>query len=68
MANLLDIKSESAVFSQIDGIETIPVWARGQVGAMYTSGIFHSETTANMKASLTREQAAEYLYRMINLN
>ncbi len=67
MSNLLDIKSESAVFSEIDGIETVPVWARGHVGAMYTSGIFSSDLSSDMSGALTREDAAEYLYRMINV-
>ena len=66
MSNLLEIKSESAVFSQMDGIETIPVWARGHVGAMYTSGIFSADISNGMNDALTREDAAEYLYRMIN--
>ena len=67
MSNLLDIKSDSAVFSEIDGIETVPVWARAHVGAMYSSGIFSSEPSSAMDKVLTREDTAEYLYRMINL-
>ena len=67
MSNLLEIKSDSAVFSEIDGIETVPVWARGHVGAMYASGIFSTDISDGMSSSLTREDAAEYLYRMINL-
>ncbi len=68
MANLLDIKADSAVFSEIDGIYAVPVWARGHVGAMYSSGIFTSEASSDINEKLTRESAAEYLYRMINLN
>ena len=67
MSNLLDLKSDSAVFSEIDGIETVPVWARSHVGAMYSSGIFSKELSSNMNDALTREDTAEYLYRMINL-
>ena len=66
MSNLLDIKTESAVFSEIEGIETVPVWARSHVGAMYSSGIFSSEPSMALNEKLTRESAAEYLYRMIN--
>ena len=67
MSNLLDIKSDSAVFSEIEGIETVPVWARAHVGAMYSSGIFSMETSSSLSNTLTREEGAEYLYRMINL-
>lgn len=67
MSNLLEIKADSAVFSEIDGIDTVPVWARGHVGAMYSSGIFSGDSATDITASLTREAAAEYLYRMINL-
>lgn len=66
MANLLDLKSDSTVFSEIDGIQTVPVWARSHVGAMYSCGIFTVELSSDMKEELTRESAAEYLYRMIN--
>ena len=67
MSNLLAIKSDSAVFSEIEGIGTVPVWARGHVGAMYTSGIFSSDISSDISSLVTREAAAEYLYRMINL-
>ena len=66
MSNLLDIKSESAVFSEIEGIETVPVWARSHVGAMYSSGIFSVDSTSAMNEHLTREAVAECLYRMIS--
>lgn len=65
MANLLEIKAESAVFSEIDGIDTVPVWARGQVGAMYSAGIFSYDEGLDVNEELSREDAAEYLYRMI---
>lgn len=67
MANLLEIKAESAVFSTIDGIETVPVWARGHVGAMYSSGIFAKGSINDMGENLTREAAAECLYRMMSI-
>ncbi len=67
MANLLDIKSDSAVFSEIEEIGVVPVWARSQVGAMYESGIFSKNDTETITQSLTRECAAKYLYKMIEL-
>ena len=66
MSNLLDIKAESAVFSEIDGIESVPVWARSCVGAMYSIGVFSSEESVSIDGTLTRETVAEYLYRIIN--
>lgn len=66
MSNLLDVKSDYAVFSEINGIETVPVWARGHVGAMYSSGIFSQDTSLDINEALTRENVAEYLYRMMN--
>ncbi|MBR2650769.1 MAG: S-layer homology domain-containing protein [Clostridia bacterium] len=65
MSNLLEVKSESAVFSTIDGIETVPVWARGHVGAMVEVGIFDEDEELNMNEPLCRETVAEYLYRMM---
>ena len=65
MSNLLEIKAESSVFSEIDGIEAVPVWARGQVGAMIETGIFDEGDGLNMNEALNRESVAEYLYRLI---
>ena len=65
MSNLLEIKSESAVFSEIEGIQTVPVWARGHVGAMVETGIFAENEELNMNEALNRETVAEYLYRLI---
>ena len=67
MSNLLDIKADSAVFSEIEGITDIPVWARASVGAMYESGIFDHTDTSTMSESVTREYAAEYLYRIAKM-
>ena len=64
MSNLLDIKADSAVFSEIEGISEIPVWARPSVGAMYSTGVFDHADTLEMSAAVTREYAAEYLYRI----
>ena len=64
LSNLLEVKAESAVFSEIDGIDTVPVWARGHVGAMYEKGIFTLESGEDINKELCREEAAEYLYRI----
>ena len=64
LSNMLEIKADSAVFSDISGIDSVPVWARGQVGAMYENGIFNSTDTDDINAELCREEAAEYLYRI----
>lgn len=67
MANLINTRAESEVFSAISGIESVPVWARAQVGAMYTSGIFSTLENIEMNESITRENAAKYLYKLCNL-
>ena len=64
MSNLLEIKADSAVFSDIEGITDVPVWARSSVGAMYSLGIFDSSDAIDMNEALSRESVAEYLYRI----
>ncbi len=64
MSNLIEVKAESAVFSEIDGIEAVPVWARGHVGAMVEIGVF-ADDDLDMNETLNRESVAEYLYRLI---
>lgn len=64
MSNLLEIKADSAVFSEIDGISEVPVWARASVGAMYSIGVFDNSESADLNEALSRESAAEYLYRI----
>ena len=60
----LNTDGEENVF---EDMSDIPVWARGGVSAMYTLGIFDDETAERAAESVTRAEAAEYLYRMINL-
>ena len=67
MSNLMNIKADSAVFSEIEGISEIPVWARASVGAMYESGVFDYGDQTDMSAHVTRENAAEYLYRIAKI-
>ena len=50
----------------LDG-EDIPIYARVGVGAMITLGIFDSEGATDYNASVTRAEAAEYLYRLISI-
>ncbi len=56
-----DAEGEEGVFAES---EDIPVWARSSVYAMCSLGIFDSSETA--AESVTRADAAEYLYRMDN--
>jgi hypothetical protein len=65
MSNMINLHSDSSVFSEIDGIYTVPVWARDEVGAMYEAGIFDTGAHSDLKSHVTREQAAEYLYRLM---
>ncbi len=66
MSNLLEIKADSAVFSEIEGISDVPVWARASVGAMYSIGVFDDSEETDLNEALSRESAAEYLYRIAN--
>ena len=65
MSNLLEIKSTSAVFSDIEGIYDVPVWARPKVGAMYEIGVFKADDGIGENEALDRESVAEYLYRLM---
>ncbi len=67
MANLLNISSEDQVFSSVEGIGDIPVWARPKVGAMYEAGIFEAGNEIDMSAPLERGYAAEYLYKLASV-
>ena len=68
MATLLDAESsddgEAGVFA---GDDTVPVWARAGVSAMYSLGIFGIEESVNTSASVTRADVASYLYKMVEL-
>ena len=64
MSNLIEVKAENAVFSGIEGITDVPVWARAHVGAMYSVGVFTAESADELSESLNRSDAAEYLYRL----
>lgn len=67
MAALLGINSEGegAVYGSLTDI---PVWARGDVMAMYTLGIFDTDNTDAKETDIvSRAMAAEYLYRMVKI-
>lgn len=63
MANLMNISEETSSVSD-DIADGVPVFAKGKVLAMYSSGIFSRSDTTDMNATVTREAAAEYLYRI----
>ena len=60
----IDRSSEAEVFTTD---ETIPVWARNGVSAMYTLGIFEDGGTDNLSGEVTRADAASYLYKMLDV-
>ncbi len=63
MATLIgaDGEGEEGVFAED---EQIPVWARSCVYAMCNLGIFEEKEAESAAESVTRADAAEYLYRM----
>ena len=65
MSNLLSVKSDEAVYSSVGGIESVPVYARSEVGAMFEMGILDSDIASDFNAPMTREAAAECLYRLM---
>ncbi len=67
MANLMNKEVESPVFSVIEGIADVPVWARAKVGAMYEIGVFAENPDFDVNATICRKNAAEYLYKIANI-
>lgn len=51
----------------VSGLESIPVWARGDVSVMYELGIFNLTDSITVTDPLTREAAAECLYRLCEI-
>ena len=67
MASLIDAdtEGEESVFAEdMD----LPVWARGGVVAMRSLGIFDDRDSESAKESVTRANAAAYLYRMSKIS
>lgn len=66
MAALMGIEDETEE-TVFEDINEVPVWARSSVSAMYTLGIFeYSEVGSPESINVTRADAAEFLYRMVN--
>jgi hypothetical protein len=65
MSNLLSTQSDESVYSSLDGIESVPVYARGEIGAMFEMGILDSDIAPDLSAPITKEAAAECLYRLM---
>ncbi len=59
---------DEEVGTSFENMYTVPVWARDEVGTMLKLGIFDADDSANAKTCVTRASAAEYLYRLCNLN
>ena len=68
MSSLLGCHVEGEIETFANESE-IPVWARASVYAMCSVGIFDYEgNTIDTSASVTRADAARYLYRILNAN
>lgn len=63
LSNILEIGGDDAVFSELESVSALPVWARDEVGAVISAGIFDPETS--LSDTLTRADAAECLYRAV---
>ncbi len=67
MANLLNAKADGEI-PVFNNESTIPTWARNEVYAMCSLGIFeHDGVTIDANSSVTRADCASYLYKMLNL-
>lgn len=53
-------EGEESVFAE----ESVPVWARSAVGAMRSLGIFDADSPEDLSESVTRADAARYLYKL----
>ncbi len=62
MANLIDESDVSASVG-VNDISSVPVFARGQYGAMCSLGIIDSDE-GGVRDAVSRESACEYLYRL----
>ncbi len=62
MANLIEVNDTAAAVN-LNDISSVPVYARGQYGAMCSLGIIDADEGA-VRDTVTREDACEYLYRL----
>ncbi len=66
MAKLTSKKSDTAEIPVFNDISSVPKWARDSVYTMCALGVFDTTGEAlNGNTALSRESAAEYLYRLI---
>lgn len=66
MAEIAGAESGSEDEVYLDGY-SVPIFSRASIGAMVTMGIFEeADDKADYTATVTRAEAAEYLYRLIN--
>lgn len=67
MADLLNAKADGDI-PVFNNANEIPSWARNDVYAMCSLGIFeHNGVSIDASSSVTRADCASYLYKMINL-
>lgn len=66
MSKLMGNNDENVSVS-FENMYSIPVWARDEVGAMFRLGIFESDEGITADATLSRLDAANYLYRLCNV-
>lgn len=63
MANLISTITDTSGIP-VSNIEGIPVWAKDEISVMFELGIFDTGAASNVKEPLTREAAAECLWRL----
>ena len=63
LSNIIELEGDDTVFAKHESVSSLPVWARAEVGAMLTVGIFDSDTA--LSSAMTRRDVAECLYRAI---
>lgn len=66
LSNIIEISGESAVFAELDEVASLPVWARSEVGAIISVGIF--DKGVDLAGEVSREACAECLYRAMQNN
>ena len=64
MASIIGVgeDAEESVFADDD---SIPVWARAGVTCMHSIGVFNSDDVKDTSSSVTRANAANYLYKLV---
>ena len=65
LSGIIELEGDNTVFANHESVSALPVWARAEVGAMLTVGIFDSDT--QLSSAMTRGDVAECLYRAIDM-